>query len=224
MTDTLANPGRHRSGTSAGINDFWLADSLDSPKRASARRDWWYRGGPGVDSEIRARFGHLVTRACNRDPELADWQGTPDGALALILLLDQFTRNIHRGTVRAYDGDVRAFEVVEHAIGCGLDTALHPVACIWLYHPFHHSEDRGEQDRGLDLLRALKQRADPAWRAYVDRSIQGWTRHRDIVARFGRFPHRNRVLGRPSTAEEEAHMAAGGESYGQGSQAGGAAT
>ena len=122
MTDTLASPGRHRSGTSAGINDFWLADSLDSPERASARRDWWYRGGPGVDSEIRARFGHLVTRACNRDPELADWQETPDGALALILLLDQFTRNIHRGTVRAYDGDARAFEVVEHAIERGLDT------------------------------------------------------------------------------------------------------
>ena len=228
MTDTIGKPepraGRDRSGMIADIIDFWLADSLDSPERAAARRDWWYRGGPGVDSEIRARFGPLVARACNRDPKLADWQETPDGALALVLLLDQFTRNIHRGTTRAYDGDARALEIVEHAIEGGLDNALHPVACIWLYHPFHHSEDRAEQDRGIALLRALRRKADPAWRAYVDRSIQGWTRHRDIVARFGRFPHRNAVLGRPSTAEEEAHMAAGGESFGQGSQAGGAAT
>ncbi len=207
----------------ADIVEFWLADSLDSPERASARRDWWYRGGPEVDDEIRARFGPLVPRACARDPELTGWRETPEGALALILLLDQFTRNIHRGTVDAYAGDAPAFEIVRHAIGQGLDRVLHPVACIWLYHPFHHSEDLAEQDHGLDLLRALRRAADPAWRAYVDRSIQGWTRHRDIVARFGRFPHRNAVLGRPSTPEEEAHMAEGGESFGQGLQASGAA-
>ena len=88
---------------------------------------------------------------------------------------------------------------------------------------FHHSEAVAEQDYGLELLRALRQEAEPDWRAYVERSIEGWTRHRDIVARFGRFPHRNAVLGRRSTAEEEAHMAAGGESFGQGLQAGSAA-
>ena len=207
----------------ADIVDFWLADSLDSPERASARREWWYRGGPEADSEIRARFGALVARACAREPEPMGWRETPEGALALILLLDQFTRNIHRGTVDAYAGDAPALEIVGHAIHHGLDRALHPVARIWLYHPYHHSEELTEQDRGLDLLRALRQEADPAWRAYVDRSIEGWTRHRDIVARFGRFPHRNVVLGRASTPEEEAHMAAGGESFGQGLQGGGAA-
>ena len=202
----------------AEIVAFWLADSLDSPERASARREWWYRGGPAVDEEIRARFGGLVRRACAREPELTGWRDTPDGALALILLLDQFTRNLYRGTIDAYAGDASAFEIVNHAIDRGLDRALHPVARIWLYHPFHHSEAVAEQDRGLDLLRALRQEADPAWRAYVDRSIQGWTRHRDIVACFGRFPHRNAVLGRASTPDEQAHMAAGGESFGQGLQ------
>ena len=110
-----------------------------------------------------------------------------------------------------------------HAIDRGLDRALHPVVPHLALPPL--PPFRGawtEQDRGLDLLRALRREADPAWRAYVDRSVQGWTRHRDIVARFGRFPHRNAVLGRASTPEEEAHMAAGGESFGQGLQGGGA--
>ena len=172
--------------TIADIITFWLSDSRDSPARASTRRGWWYRGGPVVDEEIRARFGDLVPRALAG--ELTDWRATPDGALALILLLDQFTRNLYRGTVEAYAGDPGAFEVVNHAIDRGLDRALHPVARIWLWHPFHHSEDIAEQDRGLGLLRALRRDADRAWHGYVDRSIKGWTRHRDIVARFGPVP------------------------------------
>ena len=136
--------------------------------------------------------------------------------MALILLLDQFTRNLYRATAEAYAGDPYAFEIVNHAIDQGLDRVLHPVARIWLYHPFHHSEDVAEQDRGLGLLRALRQHADSAWHAYVERSIKGWTRHRDIVARFARFPHRNAVLGRDSTTAELAYLAAGGKSFGQG--------
>lgn len=200
--------------TIADIVTFWLSDSRDHPDRALARHDWWYRGGPTVDEEIRARFGDLVPRACAR--ELMGWRPTPDGALALVLLLDQFTRNLYRGTAGAYAGDPCAFEIVNHAIDRGLDRALHPVARIWLYHPFHHSEDVAEQDRGVGFLRALRKDADPVWHAYVERSIKGWTRHRDIVARFGRFPHRNAVLGRESTTEELSHLAADGESFGQG--------
>ena len=201
----------------ADIVAFWLSDSRDSPDRASARRGWWYRGGPEVDEEIRARFGELMPRVLAG--ELSGWRETPDGALAMVLLLDQFTRNLYRGTAEAYAGDALAFEIVNHAIDRGLDRALHPVARIWLFHPFHHREDVAEQDRGLALLRALRRDADPAWHGYVERSIRGWTRHRDIVARFGRFPHRNAVLGRDSTMQEKAYMAAGGESFGQGLQA-----
>ena len=198
----------------ADIVTFWLRDSRDSPDRAFFHRGWWYEGSPVVDEEIRARFDDLVPRACAR--EFMGWRNTPDGALALILLLDQFTRNLYRATVEAYAGDPCAFEIVNDAIDQGLDRALHPVARIWLYHPFHHSEVVAEQDRGLGLLRELRQHADSAWHAYVERSIKGWTRHRDIVARFGRFPHRNAVLGRDSTPEELAYMAAGGRSFGQG--------
>ena len=148
----------------ADIVTFWLSDSRDSPDRASARRGWWYQGGPVVDEEIRARFADLVPRALAG--ELMGWRATPDGALALILLLDQFTRNLYRGAVEAYAGDACAFEIVTQDIERGLDRALHPVARIWLYHPFHHCEDVAEQDRGLGLLRALRRDADRAWHGY----------------------------------------------------------
>lgn len=200
----------------ADIVAFWLGPSLQGPEAASGRRDWWYRGGPAVDEDIRARFGALVPRACART--LMDWQATPEGALALILLLDQFTRNLYRGTPDAYRGDACACEIVNRAIDSKRDRALHPVSRIWLYHPFHHAEQVADQDRGLALLRALYETAPPEWRAYVERSIAGWTRHRDIVARFGRFPHRNAVLGRDSTDAERAFLAADGESYGQGAR------
>lgn len=196
------------------IVTFWLDASLDDPETAFARRDWWYDGSASVDDEIRSRFGAYVPRACNG--ELMDWQVTPNGALALILLLDQFTRNINRGTPEAYSGDTLGFEIVNRAIDRNLDRELHSVARIWLYHPFHHAEQIENQDKGLALLNGVLRGASAPWHPYIQRSIKGWTRHRDIVARFGRFPHRNRVLGRQSTEEENAFLAADGESFGQG--------
>ena len=201
----------------ASIVGFWLGPSLEGPDAAAARRDWWYRGGGAVDEEIRSRFGALVSEACRNGR--MDWPHTPNAALAHILLLDQFTRNLYRNTRDAYRGDSAAFGIVKHAIARGLDRDLHAVARIWLYHPFHHAEQIEDQDRGIALLEAVMLETPAAWRPYVQRSIQGWTRHRDIVARFGRFPHRNAVLGRQSTEEEVAFLAAGAESFGQGSPA-----
>ena len=197
----------------AAIIAFWLGPALQNPGLALARKEWWYRGGPAVDEEIRARFGPEVDLACNGG--LAEWEGTPEGAFGLILLLDQFTRNLFRGTPDAWRGDPRAFRVVNGAIAAGLDRALHPVERIWLYHPFHHSESPTEQDRGLGLLNALCEEAAAEWKPYVDQSIQGWTRHRNIVAEYGRFPHRNAILGRSNTPAEEEFLAGGVENFGQ---------
>ena len=193
---------------------FWLGASLDGPEAALARRDWWYDGGASVDDEIRSRFGALVSRACKG--ALSDWQATANGALALIVLLDQFTRNIYRGTPAAYSGDRLAFEIVNRVIDRNIDQELHPVARIWLYHPFHHAEDVEEQHKGIALLNGLLQSAPGLWHPYIERSIRGWSRHRDIVARFGRFPHRNQVLGRMSTDKERTFLAADGQTFGQG--------
>ncbi|MFT5509121.1 MAG: hypothetical protein ACI89J_002202 [Hyphomicrobiaceae bacterium] len=195
------------------IIEFWLGPSEGSPEAALARKDWWYAGGTPVDDEIRARFGEHVSQACQR--QLLDWNTTPEGALALVLLLDQFTRNIYRGTPDAYAGDPCAFDIVQEAIAKGLDRTLHPVSRIWLYHPFHHSESIEQQDKGLSLLDDIKAGAPAPWHPYVERSITGWTRHRNIVAQFGRFPHRNHVLGRASTEDEKTFLASDGESFGQ---------
>lgn len=200
--------------TITAIAEFWLDDSCDSPETALQRKDWWYRGGATVDDEIRSRFADHVVQACNR--ELMDWAASPNGALALVLLLDQFTRNIYRHTPAAYGGDACAMEVVQRAIARQLDRQLHPVARIWLYHPFHHAETVAEQDCGLALLDEVWHGAPQQWQDYVQSSITGWTRHRDIVARFGRFPHRNDVLGRTSSAEERAFLSGGAEAFGQG--------
>jgi len=193
---------------------FWLEDSLDNPAAAFARRDWWYDGGPSVDADIAARFGAFVPRALAG--ALTDWRTTPNGALALILLLDQFTRNLYRHTPEAYAGDASALKIATGAIDLALDRALHPVARIWLYHPFHHSESIERQNKGVALLHGLAAASPGDWRPYIQRGIEGWRRHRDIVARFGRFPHRNRVLGRTSTDEERRFLAKDGESFGQG--------
>jgi uncharacterized protein (DUF924 family) len=199
------------------IASFWLGPSLNGPETAAARRDWWYQGGTVVDDEIRARFGTLVDQACAGG--LADWQASAQGSLALILLLDQFTRNLFRHTPQAYAGDPRAFEVVKQAIELKHDQQLHPVAKIWLYHPFHHAESIAEQGAGMALLGGVLQTAPIEWHPYVERSISGWGRHRNIVARFGRFPHRNSVLDRASTDEEREFMNDGAEAFGQGTQA-----
>jgi uncharacterized protein (DUF924 family) len=196
------------------IIGFWHGPALENPETASDRRDWWYRGGAPVDDEIRARFGDLVEEA--RGGGLSEWRETSEGVLALVLLLDQFTRNLYRNTIDAYSGDALAFEIMAGAIRLNLDKNLHPVSRIWLYHPFHHSEEVVAQDTGITILKALKRQGPAPWRPYIQRSIVGWTKHRDIVARFGRFPHRNHVLGRPSSRKEVTYLAKDGQSFGQG--------
>ena len=200
----------------AEIVDFWLADAADSPEAAFDRVDLWYRSGPEFDQEIESKFGADLRAACAG--ELDDWAADPMGALALVILLDQFTRNTYRNTPDAYCGDQAAFSIADATVRAGRDAGLPVAGRIFLYHPLHHSESLEQQDRVLDLLGRLEEEVSPEWKAYVQRSIKGHGRHRDIVARFGRFPHRNQVLGRPNTAEEDEYLQAGPDAFGQGAK------
>ena len=170
-----------------------------------AAREVWFRKDDAFDARIRARFGDAVDAAI--DGAYEDWSATPHGTLACILLLDQFTRNIHRGTPRAFAGDGRALGLAGRAVDAGFDHALDTFERWFCYLPFEHAETLAAQERSLVLFRSLADHTglhDP----YV------WAeRHAAIVRRFGRFPHRNAILGRASTPEEIAFLREPGSSF-----------
>ncbi|MBS0525129.1 MAG: DUF924 domain-containing protein [Proteobacteria bacterium] len=170
------------------ILDFWFLP-LDDAGHGKPREIWW-KSTPEHDEEIRGRFGALVDKAIAGD--LDSWRNSPDGALALAILCDQFTRNIHRRTIHAYSGDAKARETARFALARNYPAAYVPNMRMFFYTPFHHSEELGDQELCCTLFAMLGNETD-------DKYAIG---HRNIVARFGRFPHRNEVMGRTSTAEE----------------------
>lgn len=173
----------------------------------------WWAGDEATDADIRGRFGELVARATAGD--LAHWTDSPRGALALIILLDQFTRNLGRGSARAYVGDAMALKVCEQAIAHGHDEQLRPIERSFSYMPMMHAEDTTIARRSIEVYTQLSNDiAALGIEGYPDSRAHAQT-HADIVLRFGRYPHRNELLGRASSAEELAFMADGGPSFGQ---------
>jgi len=195
------------------VIDYWLADSGHSPAAALKRHGFWYRPGEEVDAEIRHRFGHLLDAA--RDGALDDWRSSAEGSLALVIVLDQFTRNVYRGTPEAYSCDHLAWRTADSAIRRKQHAQLSLIGCVFLLHPFHHSEQLAQQDRGVQILRELTGVTLDEWQPYLQRSVKGFVNHRKIVARFGRFPHRNRILSRKCTVEETAFLEGGAQTFGQ---------
>ncbi|HWI84674.1 DUF924 family protein [Ramlibacter sp.] len=171
---------------------------------------FWRRAGPGRwfrrDDDFDARFRGccLAAHEAAAAGRLGDWGETAEGALALVLLLDQFPRNAFRGTARVYATDALARAAADAAIGRGFDRAVAAQLRQFFYLPFMHSELLADLERCVALNEALG-----------GESLRWARHHRDVVARFGRFPHRNQALGRPSTPEEERFLAAGGFSGGQ---------
>jgi uncharacterized protein (DUF924 family) len=176
--------------------DFWFGPAGD-PER-ECHREIWFKCPPEHDEALRRLFLADYERAAAG--ALADWEPAPDSALALVLLLDQLPRNIFRGTPRAYATDPLARDVADRAMARGFDTVLPPAWRKFFYMPLHHSEDAADQRQSIDLLLAVPN--DPA-RADNTRYAR---RYLDIIERFGRFPHRNAVLGRASTQEEIAFL------------------
>jgi uncharacterized protein (DUF924 family) len=156
----------------------------------------WFKKSPAFDAEIASRFTEAHFAASRG--EFADWADTADGALALLLLLDQFPRNIFRGSAHSFATDPLAKSIAEAALAAGHDLAEAEDMRCFFYLPFEHSERIEDQDRSVELT---------AW----DADLHKWALiHRDIISRFGRFPHRNAALGRKTTAEEQAFLDSGG--------------
>jgi uncharacterized protein (DUF924 family) len=184
------------------ILDFWFAPP-SSPGYGPSRPEW-FRKNPSFDAEIRERFGAAIETALAGG--FADWTA-PRAALARVLLLDQFTRNSFRDSARAFAGDPLALATAEASIARGDDRALIPVERWFMYLPFEHSEDLAKQERGVALCTRLRNEtglADPL--VWVEK-------HAAVIRRFGRFPHRNAVLGRESTPEEIDFLARPGSRF-----------
>jgi uncharacterized protein (DUF924 family) len=182
-----------------GVLEFWFG------AEPGAFRQAWFERSDAFDAECRDRFAATCAQAAAG--ELDRWGATPEGALALVLLLDQFPRNIHRGTPSAFATDAKALDLARRMVARGFDRALEPVARFFVYLPFEHAEDLGAQDEAVRLVEGLP---DAPWR---DNVLKYARAHRDVIARFGRFPHRNAVLGRRSTEAEAAYLAEPGAGF-----------
>ena len=175
------------------VLDFWFAAPGD-PEHGAVR-DLWFRKRDETDRQINEHFGSLIEQALRG--ELETWAAKPPGALAQIVLLDQFTRNGFRETPRAFAGDKRALAAAMAMVGSRQDETLLPVQRVFVYLPFEHAEGIGMQEEALRLFTRVVTEA-PELQSMLDYA----QRHHDVVQRFGRFPHRNAILGRQSTAEE----------------------
>ena len=172
------------------VLDFWFGP-LET--RGKPRREWFAKD-PAFDAAIRERFGALHARAARR--ELEAWRAAPEPTLALVIVLDQFSRNLHRDDARAYAQDEHARDCAREALLREDDLGMLPVERQFLYLPFEHSEDLADQERAVELFGSLEAFAET-------RGLVEWAeKHRTVIARFGRFPHRNAALGRASTPAE----------------------
>jgi uncharacterized protein (DUF924 family) len=195
------------------VLEFWLGD-CDDPDNVKRRGKLWFASTPEQDREVRERFEGLHERATRG--ELDHWTAAPRSTLALVVLLDQFTRNLYRRTSSAFANDPRSLHIAREAIERGFDQALHPVERAFLYMPFQHSEDMSDQDRSVRLYRELVNDCPESLKAFAGETSKFAELHRDLVKRFGRFPHRNDLLGRRNTEAERQYLEEGGHRFGQG--------
>lgn len=191
---------------------FWFGDihnGLCSPEKKKI----WYFSNPQLDSEITQRFGHLHRQAA--DGKLADWLQTAKGTLGVIILLDQLSRNIFRGTGEAFAYDEKALQFCLAGEAQGFPLQLSLIETLFYYHPLEHSESLEHQEMCVSRFKALAYENDGERGEVAQNAYDYACEHRDIIARFGRFPHRNSALGRASTPDELEYLNAGGKRFGQ---------
>ena len=188
--------------TPKDVLDFWFAPDVD-PR--------WFARDDAFDAQVRRRFGTTLEAATRGD--LDDWATTPQGWLALLIVLDQFSRNIHRADPRAWAADAKAQALAQAGIARGDDQRLPPLRRLFAYLPLEHAEDLALQQHCVRLFEQLVAQLPHEERPPFEDFLDYARRHHDVIRRFGRFPHRNAVLGRRSTPAEQAYLASPGSGF-----------
>ena len=191
--------------------EWWFGNSESPNETAAEKGKLWFGKRDSQDLEAQTRFGDWVEQALAGG--LTDWAQRPDGWLALVLLLDQLPRMIYRDTPKSFAGDLRAQALVAQGIAADFDRQLRPIQRVFIYLVFEHCEHLAVQDEAVSRFIALVAEQPEADRAVFADNLDYAERHREVIARFGRFPHRNAVLGRESTAEELAFLSQPGSRF-----------
>ena len=195
------------------VIEFWFGELPMRPDGLAGRQKLWYGFDATTDALIEERFGALVDAAVAGS--CRSWENLALSRLALIVVLDQFTRNIRRGRAGAFDGDARALRLALNAIDRGMDREIDPMARGFFYLPLQHAEDLAVQERSVRIAERYDAECKVTFEDFSGGLAPYAREHRDIVARFGRFPHRNAALRRESTASELAYLADDAPTYGQ---------
>jgi uncharacterized protein (DUF924 family) len=195
------------SATHEEILEFWFGDSELDFEALEQRITLWFEAGPEVDAEIGSRFGTILHVA--KSGGLDGWKTTARKRLALVILQDQFTRNLHRGSKEAFALDAEALRNCIEGIELGMDAELSVVERAFFYMPLQHAEDLSVQEKSVQLFEELAAKCSEAIRPHMHRFLISARSHRTIIARFGRFPHRNRVMERECTNAENGFLTIG---------------
>ncbi len=187
------------------VLSFWFREQTLGAPQIDARMDTWFGEDPVFDHEIEENFAGDIERASNG--ELMHWAESPRGRLALILLIDQFRRNVHRNTAQAFSHDKLALKLCVEGAMNKLDSKLAPIERVFFYMPLQHAESRKVQAKSVDIYNRLARAVSETYRETFETIAQFAELHRDIIEQFGRFPHRNKLLGRENTAEEAEYLA-----------------
>ncbi|UCH47131.1 MAG: DUF924 domain-containing protein [Betaproteobacteria bacterium] len=197
--------------TAESILRFWFGTATDDLEVSGQCAKMWWKKNPQVDAEIRQRFAAVVDAAASGQCD--SWLENARGRLAMIIMVDQFSRNMYRDTPRAFAFDSLALSWAKEGIASGADQTLRPIERIFFYMPLEHSESLEDQQRAVALTTALAAQVTPEKRDLFEGYVDFAKRHRDIVQRFGRFPHRNAILERSSTPEELEFLKQPGSSF-----------
>jgi uncharacterized protein (DUF924 family) len=196
------------------ILSFWFKEHELTAPQIDGRMEIWFGEDPVFDHEIQKEFANDVEDAA--DGALDHWAHEPQGRLAVILLLDQFRRNIFRGTADAFAKDPVALKLCVEGAMQKKDKGLTPIQRVFFYMPLQHAESRKVQAKSVEIFSKLADAVSPTYRETFETVAQFAELHRDIIERFGRFPHRNKLLNRRNTLEEEEFLAGDSPTFGQG--------